>query len=61
MPVALAKKVARIGNGISGIVGNTSISNAQMEEILQLTEEGVVGEILNVEAEDGTVISIEIS
>lgn len=61
VPVALAKKVARIGNGISGIVGNTSISNAQMEEILQLTEEGVVGEILNVEAEDGTVISIEIS
>lgn len=61
VPVALAKKVARIGNGISGIVGNTSISSAQMEEILQLTEDGVVGEILNVEAEDGTVISIEIS
>jgi len=60
VPAALVKKIARIGNGISGILGNSAISNAQMEEILELTEEGATGEILNIEAEDGTVITIEI-
>ncbi len=60
VPAALVKRVARIGNGISGILGNTAISNEQMEEILELTEQGATGEILNVEAEDGTVISVEI-
>lgn len=60
VPAALVKRIARIGNGISGILGNSAISNAQMEEILELTEEGATGEILNIEAEDGTMITIEI-
>lgn len=60
VPAALVKRIARIGNGISGILGNTAISSAQMDEILELTEEGATGEILNMEAEDGTVIAIEI-
>ena len=60
VPAALVKRIARIGNGISGILGNSTISNAQLEEILELTEEGATGEILNIEAEDGTVITIEI-
>lgn len=61
VPAALVKRIAKIGNGISGILGNSTISNSQMEEILELTEEGATGEILNIEAEDGTVITIEIS
>lgn len=60
VPVALVKRIAKIGNGISGILGNTTLSSSQMEEILELTEEGATGEILNIEAEDGTVITIEI-
>lgn len=60
VPAALVKRIARIGNGISGILGNTALSSDQMEEILELTEEGATGEILNIEAEDGTVITIEI-
>lgn len=60
VPVALVKRIAKIGNGISGILGNTTISSSQLEEILELTEEGATGEILNIEAEDGTVITIEI-
>lgn len=60
VPAALVKRIARIGNGISGILGNSALSNTQLEEILELTEEGATGEILNIEAEDGTVITIEI-
>lgn len=61
VPVALVKRIARIGNGISGIVGGDTISSSQMEEILSLAEEGATGEILNIEADDGTIIKIEIS
>lgn len=61
VPVALVKRIARIGNGISGIIGGDTISSSQMEEILSLAEEGATGEILNIEADDGTVIKIEIS
>ncbi len=61
VPVALVKRIAKIGNGISGILGNSSLSSSQIEEILELTEEGVSGEILNIEADDSTVITVEIS
>lgn len=60
VPVALVKRIAKIGNGISGIIGNASITDSQLEEILALTQEGVTGELLNIEADDGTVITIEI-
>ncbi|MBQ6899006.1 MAG: helix-turn-helix transcriptional regulator [Clostridia bacterium] len=60
VPAALVKRIARIGNGISGILGNTALSNDRLEEILALAEEGATGEILNIEAEDGTVVTIEI-
>ena len=60
VPASLAKRIARIGNGVSGILGNSTISSSQMDEILELTEEGAMGEILNIESEDGTVITIEI-
>lgn len=61
VPVALVKRIAKIGNGISGILGNNSLNSSQLEEILALAEEGATGELLNIDAEDGTVITIEIS
>lgn len=60
-PIAMAKKFAKVGNGISGIMGNSSIDGVKMDEILQLVEEGVTGEVLNVVTEDDTNVIIEIS
>lgn len=60
-PMALVKRFAKIGNGISGIVGSTSLDSVQLEQILELVEEGVTGEVLNVTAEDDTNVIIEIS
>lgn len=60
-PIAMVKKFAKVGNGISGIMGNSSIDGVKMDEILQLVEEGVTGEVLNVVTEDDTNVIIEIS
>lgn len=61
LPISLVKKVAKIGNGISGIVGSATLDDIQLEQILQLVDEGVTGEVLNVTAEDDTNVIIEIS
>ncbi len=60
LPLAMVKKFAKIGNGISGILGNGEIEGVKLDEILQLVENGATGEILNVVAEDDTVVSINI-
>lgn len=61
VPLTLVKKVAKIGNGISGIVGSAALNSEQLEQIFELVDEGATGEILNVIAEDNTNVIIEIS
>lgn len=60
LPMSLVRRIARIGNGISGVIGNASIDQKQLEQILALVDEGAVGELLRVTAEDGTEVVIEI-
>lgn len=60
LPLSMIKKFAKIGNGISGILGNGSIDGIQLDEILTLVENGATGEILNVVADDNTNVSITI-
>lgn len=61
LPLSMVKKFAKIGNGISGIMGNGAIDSVKFDEILELVENGATGEILNVAAEDNTNIVINIS
>ena len=61
LPLMLVKRVAKIGNGISGIVGTAAVTNDQLEQIFELVDEGVTGEILNIVAEADTNVIIEIS
>ncbi len=60
LPFSMVKNFAKIGNGISGIIGNGAIDNVKFDEILELVENGATGEILNVVADDNTVVSITI-
>lgn len=60
LPLSMVKRFAKIGNGISGIMGNGAIDNVKFDEILELVENGATGEILNVVADDNTVVSITI-
>lgn len=61
LPLSMVKKFAKIGNGISGIMGNGAIDSVKFDEILELVENGATGEILNVVAEDNTNVVINIS
>lgn len=60
LPMSLVRRIAKIGNGISGVIGNASIDQKQLEQILALVDEGAAGELLHVTAEDGTEVVIEI-
>ena len=59
-PISTVKRFAKLGNGISGILGNVSVEGVKFDEILNLVDDGVVGEIMNVVAEDGTEVSISV-
>lgn len=60
VPLSFVKKIARLGNGISGVIGTQSLNNNQIDRILQLVDEGVTGEILNLVDENGQTVIIEI-
>lgn len=60
LPFVMIKNFAKIGNGISGIMGNGALEGVKLDEILTLVENGATGEILNVVSDDNTVVSITI-
>lgn len=60
LPLSMVKRFAKIGNGISGIMGNGAIDGIKLDEILTLVENGATGEILNVVADDNTNVKISI-
>ena len=55
-PFAAAKRFAKIGNGISGVVGNGTLSGEQLDEIINLVENGATGEVFKVESNDDTIV-----
>ncbi|MBQ8503846.1 MAG: helix-turn-helix transcriptional regulator [Clostridia bacterium] len=61
LPMGFVMKVANVGVKISGVLGNSVINDLQLNQILELVKNGVTGEILNFDSEDGTNIRIEIS
>ncbi len=60
VPVNFVTKIARTGLKISSIVGGVP-DNLPIEKILEQVNNGVSGEILDMTADDGTQIKIEIS
>ncbi|MBQ8184102.1 MAG: hypothetical protein IJ025_09430 [Clostridia bacterium] len=60
LPLQFVKQMAKMGNGISGIVGGGSLDSVELDEILVLAENGVTGEILNIVTDDGGTISISV-
>ena len=56
LPFSTIKRFAKMGNGISGVLGNNTLNSVQLDEILNIVEEGATGEVFKVEAEDGTIV-----
>ncbi len=63
LPMAMIKKFTKLGTGISNIinVNSPSVDNKKIEQIFELVDEGVTGEVLNVTDENGQNVIIEIS
>ncbi len=62
-PLTMVKKFTKLGTGISGILNVNSpvIDNNKIDNIFNLIDEGVTGEVLNVTDENGQHVVIEIS
>lgn len=55
-PFTAAKRFAKMGNGIAGVMGNGTLSGEQLDEIISLVENGATGEVFKVESNDDTVV-----
>ncbi len=61
VPVAFVMRAADMGIKISAAMGNEALNGVPMDKIIDLIKNGATGEILDLTADDGTNIKIEIS
>ena len=57
LPFLLVKAILESGAPIS-INGNKSLENVDFKQIFDLVEKGVVGELVNIESKDGSIVKI---
>lgn len=57
LPVLLVKALLESGAPIS-INGNKSLESLDFKQIFDLVEQGVVGELVNIESKDGSIVKI---
>lgn len=60
LPIALVRACINSNASMPSISGNDSLKNINFKEILNLVEQGVVGELVNVESADGDTITITV-
>lgn len=58
IPLAIIKVCLDTGLQIPQITGNKSLSSIDFREVYKMIEQGVIGEVVSVECEDGTTVSI---
>lgn len=57
LPFLLVKALLESGAPIS-INGNKSLENVDFKQIFDLVEKGVIGELVNIESKDGSIVKI---
>lgn len=58
IPILLIKSAMKLGNGIPKISGNISLDAIDFKEILKLIDNGVVGNLMEIETNEGDIIKI---
>ena len=58
LPVAMIKMALEMGMELPQFSGNSMAQNINIEQIMELIEQGIVGNLMEVEAEDGTTVRI---
>ncbi len=61
VPVSFVVKAANLGVKISGILGNDTLSDLELNKIIDLVKSGVTGEILHIDTDDNKLVTIEVS
>ena len=61
LPFGFVMRMADIGVKISSVLGTNTIDDSQLRQILELVRNGITGEVLDLTADDGTKVKIEIS
>ena len=58
LPVLMIKMALEMGMELPQFSGNSMAQNINIEQIMELIQQGVVGNLMEVEAEDGTTVKI---
>ena len=58
IPVSIIKIALEMGMELPQFSGNSMAQNINIEQIMELIEQGVVGNLMEVESEDGTTVKI---
>lgn len=58
LPMELVKVGLEIGSKIPQVSGNEQLKNIDFEQIMQLVESGVMGELVEIESADGDVVHV---
>ncbi len=58
LPMALVKIALEAGVGIPQVSGNAAFQNIDLEQIFHMVEQGVVGNLLEVESTDGDIVRV---
>ena len=58
LPMELVKVGLEIGSKIPQVSGNEQLKNINFEQIMQLVESGVMGELVEIESADGDVVHV---
>lgn len=58
LPLSLIQAAIDMGIGMPEISGNDSLKNIDLNKILELVKQGVIGNLLEVESADGDIVKI---
>ncbi len=58
LPYPIAKEVIKVGKNISGVVSGVNLDGVDFEAIFKMVEQGIVGEVVNVETQNGDVVRV---
>lgn len=58
LPYVLVKELINVGKGLPGIITGVDISGINLESVFTLVEQGILGEIVNIETQNGDEIRV---
>ena len=58
LPMPLVKMALEMGTDITQLSGNSSMKEIDIQQVMMLVEQGVIGKIVEIESEDGDLIEI---